>query len=775
MAALMNQTRSDTAAFPRGMPIGSITDNQQVKRMATKHAATVQDAYAACHGVTVLTYAKQTMKHLIDAENKELEHSSLGTKPLDDSLPARPVSIVGLVTGPECKHQGAYAFLNAMAHFASSPASMSASHQDFSSLIAETEASAPTPAPPAMSTQTMLLSGHQSTCVAQHARVTFLVGADACDYILSRSASIESMADSRQYLKEPCCLVVAVSYALKEGPVTTLHTKIVPLAMPAANTADAYYDALIATLAKVSDKFEVLLPGVVFATRDSCSNTAFVDAAKRISDSFMDLIRPEVSVKLTKYSHSTQCQNPLAFSGIYVRIMPQQDCGGLTSPKCSHGVLVHERDRDEDVREYIRSVATEERGRGANVFGLRPPSPTISEESLNLHVIDVHAEGFSMGKLVTLYGLAGVPGMRLSVNDGSQAWRLNRRLHRLDGEFAKQFYVLPCTKKACEPEQSSLRLASFELLEDTIAEVADCFENTNLRGFPEKTGGSDLTRVLSFDPFSLERPDDTPPGPIDPEIAFLNSAIGLGFNCPACRVGDVYDEAKRRNAPGSICSLLVSAIARSGPDASVTVALEAIGKQLTVFENQATILQKEVEKVTEELRVHKSAAESHRHPADARPSVSVPQSTSSVPLQGGGQLSPTGVQRLASSLNMKSATQGITIAEDADFPIEKVLTILAKSYGCKKADLPVLGIQQARQVAADTHGMQLIQRVVQCTRPIAAAVSTPLFLLTPCESHVCSVDLRSGHEVSGVTILNETETPGFVVLRENFLTFYHKM
>ena len=105
IAALMNQSRTNITPFPRGMPIGGIIDKGSVRVMIAKHAETVQDAYAACHGLTVLTSEKQKIKHLIDAENCELEHASLGTKPLDDSLPARSVSIVGLVTG-QCATPG---------------------------------------------------------------------------------------------------------------------------------------------------------------------------------------------------------------------------------------------------------------------------------------------------------------------------------------------------------------------------------------------------------------------------------------------------------------------------------------------------------------------------------------------------------------------------------------------------------------------------------------------------------------------------------------------
>jgi hypothetical protein len=849
IAALMNQSRTDTVAFPRGMPLGGIVHKANIKIMISKHAQTVQDAYAACHGLTVLTSEKHRVKHLIDAENCELEHASLGTKPLDDSLPARPVSVVGLVTGPVCRHQGAYSFLNAMAHLASAPSNTMGSSHELASLVAEAEESneakdstantssqlsaPPLPPAPSMSTSASsqsLLAGHQSVPVAQHARMAFLVGNDACEYINSRTPSIAgSTSEIRTYMRDPCSLVVAISWALKEGPAVTLHTRLVPLSMPTSNTADSYYDALVSTLAKFSEDSGVLLPGAVFATRDSCQETSYVNSVKKITDAYQDIVCPDVSIRLSSYLRSSQCRNPLAVSmtkslQFFVRTMPQRDSGGITSPKCSHGILVHERDREVEVRDFIQSVALEERQRGANVYGLRPPSPTIAEESLGIHVVDMSAEGFSMGRLVTLYGLMGVPGMRLSVNDGSHVWRIVRRLHQLDAEYVKHAFVLPCTKESCEPEQFCMRLPSFELIEKTIEATVQCFERLSEGAPGHMGGGTPLEKVLSMDRFEIERPYDTPAGPIDPDVAFFNTAIGLGLNCPACRVGDVYDEAQRRGAPSSLLSMLVAAIARSGPDESVTVAVEAIGKQAGQFQSKAEGLQKDVDRLTHELQIFKSAVESEQrhqpaqgnnsgasmtrvastgHTADetsdeeqtgTRPSITVPRiSRPSTPTGGyGGQvepLSPTGVGRLAAALGLKMASQGITVAHDAELPIDKMLTVVAKSCGCKKADLPAASVQEARAIVSsmpatatsagttpqDKH-QQVIQRVSSCVGPIARAIETPLFLLTPCEQLVRAIDLRTGRDSSAISIMNESRSPKLMVLRDTgMLSFYESV
>ena len=163
-----------------------------------------------------------------------------------------------------------------------------------------------------------------------------------------------SMSDIRAYFRDPCSLVVRL-VAIRKDPSSS-YTRLVPLSMPSSNTADSYYDALVAT-GQVFEETGVLLPGAVFATRDSCQETAYIDSAKKISDAYMDLVCPEVSIRLSSYLRSSQCRKPLAVSmnkkmRFFVRTMPQRDSGGITSPKCSHGIIVHERDREEESRLY---------------------------------------------------------------------------------------------------------------------------------------------------------------------------------------------------------------------------------------------------------------------------------------------------------------------------------------------------------------------------------------------------------------------------------------
>ena len=816
VAALANQTKAELCPFPRHMPLGQIIDRTYVKSMVSTHAATVQDAFNACHGLTVLNGPWKTVARLVQAENKELEHAALGVKPLDDSLPARQVSLAALVTGETCRHSGAYSFLNAMAHLASSPSNPLGSRQELADMVSDankhTTTTTTDPTDSASSTANPQSLGLQvphgsntslqqpSAPLAQTARVAFVVGEDACEYIKSRMNSMPAnSADLRAYMRDPSELLLAISWAQREGANARLHTRLVPLQMPSSNTSDAYYDAVVSTLARFSEETGLILPGAVFATRDTCTAKSYVDAAKQVSDAYANIICPDVSVRLSAYLRSEHCRCPLDFSGTFVRMLPQAT--GMTSPKCSHGILVHERGREADVRQFMRHVAGEERERGAAIYGLRPPSPTIAEESLGLHVLDIQAEGMSMGRQVSLYGMHGVPGMRLSLNDGSHVWRIVRRIHELDAEFVRIAFVLPCKRESCEPESASLRLPSFVLMENAVQETVERFERPST-GAPSLLGGGAPLDHGRMDPFDLERPGDLPAGPVDPEVAFVNTAFGLGLNCPACRIGDVYDAAQTRGAPASILSMLVAAIARSGREESVTVAIGAVGKHILTSETLAANLQQDVQRLTSELRVYAAAAESEQSQSHSNqpPSAgAIPDAVSddegadttsapptkrqrvSTPEDGSRgsddvtTLSPVGAGRLALALGVKLGANGVQIKPGEKLSVEKVLAVVAKACGIKKSALPAQACDQSRGLAICDND-SAADRVLAAVKPLAEAIQTPIFLLANSTSGtVWAIDTQTGSNVPITWLLNESSTtPRLLALSSSDMLMYYE-
>ena len=87
---------------------------------------------------------------------------------------------------------------------------------------------------------------------------------------------------------------------------------------------------------------------------------------------------------------------------------------------------------------------------------------------------------------------------------------------------------------------------------------------------------------------------------------FVLSGFGLGLAMPAMRVGDAFQELKRRKAPDAICRLFMTMVEQTSPDCALQ---EAIGTMLDRHQ-QAALATNEMKQKMEALQTHASATAS---------------------------------------------------------------------------------------------------------------------------------------------------------------------
>ena len=161
---------------------------------------------------------------------------------------------------------------------------------------------------------------------------------------------------------------------------------------------------------------------------------------------------------------------------------------------------------------------------------------------------------------LSCFGLEGVPGERVCVNDESFMPRLNYYLQPLDALMCRHYFVLPCSQECVDVLDDRLVLAQWTVTERGFeTHYGQCTADPEI---PEK----DLTPKSPRHGFQLPRFVDPP----SEEDATLSKMIGIPISS-AFRIGDVYDEVeKSEQALPEFSSFLLCSSARWSPSVSMT-------------------------------------------------------------------------------------------------------------------------------------------------------------------------------------------------------------
>ena len=694
-AAFRNQSSTVAVGYPRGMPVATSVKAASFDSMMTSHMKIVEEAYACVRGVTTLA-PSDSLDLLLKADEKELCDNANKIVPPDSTIAPRSLSITGLTRGP-CKN--GLSLLNALSHLAGTP---------------------------------------DATPAATHCRFAFLAGVDSETYLKSRAASFPE--DFRLPAMDKIGqTAVVVSWAKKSGPNVILFSKFVEILGCGSGSDSDTCDTVTEKLAAVLDSANVVPCGSFFAIRSSCPPNAFVEMKKAVSESFQKLVLPEPSVRLSAYTTSSDYDGPLDFSDIWLRLLPKGQA--VTSPSVSYGLLLHQSGKTKETAEFLRQLRSEEE---SEMYGLRPPCGIITEDALALHVLTAFAEPVLLGPRVSSYGFRGVPGKRLSLNEGASVWSVRRSILAITPELLSGFFLLPTSQETCKQEVDSLNDPLFQMFEKAVKDTVLLFEETGPTSRAASVVSSVVSRGASV--VSVRAP------PSDPRDRLILSAIGL-LECPSEMLGDVVTEMKhRRMSDTSLCRFLMASIAKLGAEASVADVFEVCRTTWTTQDTR-------VNEIGARLAAAEAELESLRStPMEVSSSVSTGDATSYTdgPLTQTRQnnqsnqnnqndqkqqqqhtLSDTGVSRLIASCGLKAGSGGVILNDTAD-TTQKVILVVCKSLGKKKKNFNSIFVDSAT-VESNKLLHDQRSRVTTAAEHLVKGVDTSLFLLVTDTSLLTSV------------------------------------
>ena len=281
------------------------------------------------------------------------------------------------------------------------------------------------------------------------------------------------------------------------------------------------------------------------------------------------------------------------FSYMYVRLVERTASGNaeLNGEGAYHGLLLHQKGMDDEIREYCRRIRDDEHSRpeAGIVWGLRPPA-TRPEEIIAPHVLSLKAEAIDLGRFVTTYGLLGSPGQSLSGRSGAWSYRLVRRLEALDNILLTRAFVLPCDELVVWPAHMALLRPLFDQLDLAMWDAQTEFAKPSW-GFSGKrklelTIEEKLEETRRRLPKLKERDASK-------EEEFILTGFGLGLDTPALRVGDALKELKERQAPQALCRLFMTMAQLESPECGIADAMETLLSRLNGSLVRIATLEKE--------------------------------------------------------------------------------------------------------------------------------------------------------------------------------------
>lgn len=545
----------DSKSFPVRFPAGvqASVKGKTIPLALEPATRLLQDAYQSANSLVVLDSETQVPMFL-KSESLELTHAATGRPPPDGTIAPRPEAFT-LLSYANNREDDTRNLLDAMQFLACEPSSC------------RTERAAST------------------------TRVAMLAGASAVRYAGDRQSYAEhgyfSSRNKSQNARD-LCLVWTTADA--SGTVR-FHSGFA--AVPRKETAAEYAQELQRMAMQIWDgnshvpKTRLTSPYPIMPLEGFYVQTA-IDCA---SDFWGKLV-PEVEMRKSRVVADGDWKK-FDFSYMYVRLVERAPNGKaeINGEGAYHGLLLHQKGMDDEIREYCRRIRDDEHSRpdAGIVWGLRPPA-TRPEEIIAPHVLSLKAEPIDLGDFVTTYGLLGSPGKSLSSRSGAWSYRLVRRLEALDNILLTRAFVLPCDELVVWPAHGELLRPLFDQLDlatwDAQAEFAKPSWGFSGKRKLELTIEEKLEETRRRLPKLKERAPSK-------EEEFVLTGFGLGLDTPALRVGDALKELKERQAPEALCRLFMTMAQLESPECGISDAMESLLSRLNASVVRISTLEKE--------------------------------------------------------------------------------------------------------------------------------------------------------------------------------------
>ena len=512
-------------------------------RSAADHLGVLLKGYMSTHTVMAAETAEEAPS-MLNAENLELKHAATGVPAADGSLPPRPVAVTLLAYGTKTVHcNGARAYLDALAHFASTP---------------------------------LALMRGDGTLSAALIRMTIFAGVDAEWY--GRWVHKEALETEPQL--HSGTVDVAVRWALPNG---TFRTEF--KAMHCGISLDKSLEAMQNYFLSMKMSYAVPFTDDISTVHANVPRDAWASSIHRASHTFFQLMEGKPCVfkgdLLKKHEGSVSVEAMDIFVRICPRTIRQNATGEWVAipvhesrvrSDAFHALLIGNAVHQEHILQYCRDH---------QALGL--PTNDFENGHFLLHTCAVQASGYNLGGSVSLYathpdGGGRAPGVPVSP-PGSWIWRMEPAIVALE-HVIRDFYVLPCSRDSVLPGDRVLERPfnqffnrAFKLYSDTFGKHID-----------ESRDSDEFERM----PLSL--PAQTPRA--DPAIAAAENYALTAFNLDASSrriaVGDAYASLKARQAPQQMTDLMLQSSLRSGINTSM---LDAMGQAAYALANMPLALQ----------------------------------------------------------------------------------------------------------------------------------------------------------------------------------------
>lgn len=508
IAEAHQRRKHETVVAPRGLntrilpssPV-SVSAPHEQSAMWFKE---VYSGYVAAQHVAYATAPTDPLK-LIAADTAELSAHAAKVETLDDSLPARPVSIWLLCNTVDRNPAVTEAFLDAMSVWSK-------------------------------------FKYDRVNCVVNRVRMTALFGADCAFFMqtVGHECSDTTVMTSN-----------AVRILVRWNNGHNMTSEWRDVAHGAGATGVSALRELQDTVTRIAGVYNAPVPMEV------CGKPVYMTVTPQVfyhnlaatGTEFFNMLEGTPSITLAKGAKE------LEPTGVLVRVAPKHlGPAGVSDSSAFHGALLASHDKRDNVVEFALQ---------SDHLGLR--LPIASEEvAMHIHLCAVQAEGMKLGKFVSLYGPMGIAGKPIHSPE-SWVWVARPAIRPVDFTLFDTWALHPCTKQSLIPKKKEL-VHAFERFWHQTTNIYRLMSGAT-PGMQACLSSDSIDSAAST--VRAPSPDDvTVPVPSSQDL-FIMTALQLDMKSRRTTLGDAYAQIMSVAGQTAITDNMKQAMADLGVRASL--------------------------------------------------------------------------------------------------------------------------------------------------------------------------------------------------------------
>ena len=171
----------------------------------------------------------------------------------------------------------------------------------------------------------------------------------------------------------------------------------------------------------------------------------------QVASDFFDLLVGIPSITISQETKDKKASRILQPTGCIVRVCDRKlGHEGIHHTSCFHGAILCIANQRKEATIFLEQ---------SDMEGIRPPI-SQSERALGLHLCAVQAERMCLGPLVTLFGTTGVSGNPIH-SPGSWVWVARPAVRPIQSDLLNVFSLHPCSRTSLLPRKPEL-IPAFE-------------------------------------------------------------------------------------------------------------------------------------------------------------------------------------------------------------------------------------------------------------------------------------------------------------------------